>query len=64
MTTATGRPATKQAPAAAAPGASAPERAEVVMNADETQVAAARAWFAQPRFDGIVRAATRDRRNG
>jgi len=55
MTAATGRTATTETPEARPATPSSAKRADVVPEPFETQVVAARDWFAQPRFDGIVR---------
>jgi isocitrate lyase len=55
MTPATSQTATAKASDADAPTSIATERVENATNAFETQVVAAREWFAQSRFDGIVR---------
>jgi isocitrate lyase len=55
MTAAPGRPATPRAPGADASTGVAGRRGETPVSAFEAQVAAAREWIAQSRFDGIVR---------
>jgi isocitrate lyase len=55
MTGATGRAATREKPGAGAATAAPAERPDLARSQFETQVAAAREWFAQSRFDGILR---------
>ena len=55
MTAATRPTATPEASESDTPTPIATERVEIAATAFETQVAAARAWFATSRFDGIVR---------
>ena len=55
MTPTTSQTATPKASDADVPTSIAAERVENATNAFEMQVVAAREWFAQSRFDGIVR---------
>ncbi len=55
MTKATGGTVTLEAPATVAATSIGAEGADLAPSRFETQVAAAREWLAQPRFDGIVR---------
>ena len=55
MTPATGQTATPEASEADTATPIASERVEIATNAFETQVAAAQAWFATSRFEGILR---------
>ena len=55
MTGATSRAATQEKPGSAAATTAPAERPDLLRGRFETQVAAAREWFAQARFDGILR---------
>jgi len=55
MTGATSRAATQEKPGADAATAAPAERPDLVRTEYDRQVAAAREWFAQSRFDGILR---------
>ena len=55
MTGATSRAATQEKPGAAAATTAPAERPDLLRGRFGSQVAAAREWFAQPRFDGILR---------